>query len=822
MSTKWLSDLVQDIQIAVRTLRRRPIIAIVPVLSSALGISACSLVVGIANVALFRPLPVENSAALMSIGAQNLKTGAAGSAMSYPDYRDLTKARSLAGVAAYFPMLPGALSREGAEARRYWGTIASANYFDVVRPGFALGRGFDSARDDAPGSQPVVVLSHRLWLSRFGGDPGILGRGVVMNGRSVTVIGVTPPGFRGTDVAMVSDFWVPFSMRDTAAQMLPANKLDIFADRDAKWLFVVGRLPGDGSRAQADAEAKVIGERLAASFPATNRDRTFHVERAGQLAPSVRRAMLVFFLLLLFISGLVLLTACANIANLLLARATARCKEMATRRAVGAGAGRMVRQLLTESVLLALMGGALGYAFAALGAGYFGHLRLPIALPVDFTISLDYRVLLVCTALSFVTGIVFGLAPALHAIRPNLVSALRDQPSQTGRPHWWTTRNILMAGQVAVCMMLLVCSGLFVRTLSRSRSAETGMANGNVLLIGFDPFLQRGLAERDSYLSAILRRASEVPGVETAALTTSVPLSLAGISGVVTADDKRDAKDAGVDADIYEVSPGFFETLGIRLIAGADFRQGNSDVVILNRAAVGRLFPSGDPIGRRVQVDDRRMMRVIGVVATTKSRMMAETARPCIYKPLLGGAASHSITGITLLVRTRGNAAAYVQPVTSSLNGLDRTLALFDIRTMEQHLNDALLLQRASAFLFGMAGLIGLAIAATGLYGLISFLVARQTKEFAIRMALGARRGQIVAGVLRRGLRLTAAGAAVGLVLSTMLGKGVASLLYGVSSTDALTFGSVTIFLFLTATAACLVPAIRAANVPPAAGIRCD
>jgi predicted permease len=464
----------------------------------------------------------------------------------------------------------------------------------------------------------------------------------------------------------------------------------------------------------------------------------------------------------------------------------------------------------------------LGYAFAALGAGYFGHLRLPIALPVDFTISLDYRVLLVCTALSFVTGIVFGLAPALHAIRPNLVSALKDQPSQTGRPRWWTTRNILMAGQVAVCMMLLVCSGLFLRTLSRSRSADTGMANGNVLLIGFDPVLQRGLAERDNYLSAILRRASEVPGVETAALTTSVPLSLAGTSGIVTADDKRDAKDAGVDADIYQVSPGFFETLGIRLIAGADFRQGNSDVVILNRAAVGRLFPSGDPIGRRVQVDDRRMMRVIGVVATTKSRMMAETARPCIYKPLLGGAASHSITGITLLVRTRANAAAYVQPVTSSLNGLDRTLALFDIRTMEQHLNDALLLQRASAFLFGMAGLIGLAIAATGLYGLISFLVARQTKEFAIRMALGARRGQIVAGVLRRGLRLTAAGAAVGLVLSTMLGKGVASLLYGVSSTDALTFGSVTIFLFLTATAACLVPAIRAANVPPAAGIRCD
>ncbi len=257
-------------------------------------------------------------------------------------------------------------------------------------------------------------------------------------------------------------------------------------------------------------------------------------------------------------------------------------------------------------------------------------------------------------------------------------------------------------------------------------------------------------------------------------------------------------------------------------MAGADFRPGGTDVAILNRAAADRLFPAEDPIGRRVQTDDHRMLRVIGIVATAKSRMMVEIPRPCIYKPLLGEDAAHSITGISLLLRTRGAPAAYVEQVTAALRDADRGLALFDIRTMEQHVNDALLLQRAGAFLFGIAGLIGLILASTGLYGLISFLVSRQTKEIAIRMAIGARRGQILAGVLRKGLGLTAAGAAVGLLLAVLSGKGIASLLYGVSATDGLTIAAVTLFLLLTALAACLVPAIRAANVPPSAGIRCE
>ncbi len=821
--TNWLADLVRDVRVAARALSRRPIAAIVPVLSSALGISACSLIVGIANVALFRPLPVADSSRVMSITSQNLKVGEVGTAMAYPDYREFTMARSFESVTAYFPMSPAALSSDGTEPRRYWGTIATANYFDAVRPGFLLGRGFDPARDDTPGAAPVVVLSHHLWTSRFGSDPALVGRKINVHAVPVTVMGVLKPGFRGTDVAVVSDFWIPFSMRGIVTSMLPADKADLLEDREAKWLFVLARLLKNASRDSADAEAKAIASRLAVSYPGTNRDRSFRVERAGQLVPAARQAMVAFFILLLTVSGLVLLTACANIANLLLARATARHKEIATRRAVGACGGRLVRQLLTESVLLSAMGGALGYLIAQWGARYFGTLRLPMALPIDCSVTFDYRVLLFCTGLSFGTGVAFGLAPAFYAVRQDLVSGLKNRPGRLGRRSWFNVRNLLMVGQVAICMVLLVCSGLFLRTLHSSRYAATGMAHQNVALIGFDPFLHHEGADRENLLRDVLRRARNLPGVEVAALSTTAPLSLAGISGSLSSEDKPDRSDSAVDSDVYEVSPGFFDTVGIPFVAGEDFRpdKAGADGIILNRAAADRLFSGANPIGRRVRVDGKAM-RVIGVVATAKSRMMVEAPRACIYKPLLGAGTTGSITGMTLLARTRGNPAGFVPQLSEALRGADRGLALFDIRTMEQQLNDALLLQRAGAFLFGLAGAMGLIIAGTGLYGLISFVVASQSKEFGIRMALGARRGQILSSVVRRGLKLTAAGLAIGLLLAIVLGQGISTLLYGVSSTDAVTLVAVTLFLLLTATAACIAPALRAANVAPAISVRAE
>jgi predicted permease len=456
---------------------------------------------------------------------------------------------------------------------------------------------------------------------------------------------------------------------------------------------------------------------------------------------------------------------------------------------------------------------------AEYGARSFGKLHLPINLPLDFSISLDYRALLFSIGLSFFTGILSGLAPALYAVRQDVISGLKNQAHQPGLIRWWRLRNLLVVSQVAISTLLLTCAGLFFRSLEASKSADTGMANRNVALIGFDPFLERGSIERERILAEVLRRAKEIPGVRSAALTSTVPLSLAGVSGTIGAEDKRG--EDKLKADIYEVSSGFFETLGIPFIAGEDFTRGEfADVVILNKAAADRLFPAGNSIGSRVQNDDKGTARVIGVVANSKSRSIAEEPRPCIYKPLSRGGEINSITGLTLLLRTAGDPDAYLAPASAAVRDADKGIAVLDIRTMDQHLADALMLRRAGTFLLGLAGIIGLVIAAVGLYGVVSFMVARQMKDIGVRMALGARRAQILADVLLRGLGLTITGAAIGLALAAMLSSGIGGLLYRVRSTDPVTLIAVPLFLLATALAACVVPALHAANAPPAITIR--
>src|ERR1017187_7572443 len=351
---RWLSDLAQDSVFAVRTVRKQPGFAAFAILSAALGIGSCSMLFGIANFALFRPLPVDHPSNLASISGKDLRRGKAGVSIAFPDFEDLRQARAFQGVTAFFQFMPATISSNG-EPQRYWGSMVTANYFDVVRPAFAAGRGFDAAKDDKKGEAPVVVLSYQLWRSRFGSDGAIVGRSIELNRRKVTVVGVAGPGFRGTELMFYSDFWLPFSMLDSLAEAGMGG--DRLHDRGSQWLAAAGRLRDGVSEKAAASEIEVIGKRLGTAYPATNKDRAFHVERAGQINPGVRKMIVVFFLMLLGVAALVQGTACANVANLLLARASARRKEIAIRLAIGAGRGRLVRQLLTESVMLALLGG---------------------------------------------------------------------------------------------------------------------------------------------------------------------------------------------------------------------------------------------------------------------------------------------------------------------------------------------------------------------------------------------------------------------------------------------------------------------------------
>ncbi len=819
---RWMTDLAQDTGYAWRSIRKRPGFALAPVVSSALGIGACSLIFGIASFALLRPLPVNAPSRLLSISVQN-KGGQPGGTLSYPDYGDLKQMQSFEGVTAFFPLMPAALAVRGGQPQRYWGSLASANYFDVVQPPFLLGRGFDASKDDKPGEAPVIVLSHHLWRSRFGADRSIVGQTIALNHRKVTVAGVTAAGFRGTEVALIADFWVPLSLRSELTIGGPDGAE--FVDRNSQWLFATGRLREGVSTSTATSEIGVIARRLEAAYPASNKDRGFYTVGAGQIHPAVRQGMVLFFALLLAVCALLLLTACANVANLLLARASTRHKEMATRLAIGAGRGRLIRQVLTESVMLAIAGGVLGLLFASIGANSLGRFQLPFLLPVDFTVSLDYRVMVFSMLLSVATGMIFGLAPALESTRRDLVSGLKDARLSV-RGRWFSLRNVLVVSQVAICMVLLVCSGLFLRSLGTRESMDLGLKHRNILLAGFDPSANHDAADPTTVLDEALRNAVAIPGVQSAALTTSVPLSLLGVQGTAIAEERLAQKDKEqVGTDIYGVSAGFFDTLGIRMIAGEDFRAGRvqDDVVILNAIAAEKLFPKQSAIGRRIQFDDKRLVKVIGIAATSKSRTVGEDPQAVLYLPILRNFKdTHPLMGVTLMVRTAGSPLSYVQPVTAAIRAADPTLAIFDVRPFAEHLHNALLLPRAAAFLLGLAGLMGLLIASVGIYGVISFTVARQTKEIGIRMALGARRSQVVAMVLQRGLILTAVGTGMGLGMALALSRMVSSMLYGVSPTDPLTFIAVPLILLVIALTACLVPARRAATLDPTGTLRAD
>jgi predicted permease len=815
---RWMSDLLQDTAFAARTVRKQPGFASLAVLSAALGIGACSLLFGIANFALFRPLPVGRPTRLVSISGRDLQEGRAGRSITYPDFADLRQASSFQGMTAFYPFMPASISG-GGEPQRYWGTIATANYFDVVRPAFAAGHGFDAARDDRQGEAPVVVLSYGLWQSQFAGDRAIVGQSIELNRRKVTVVGVTGADFRGTEMMTVSDFWLPFSMLDSLAEVgMGGNRV---SDRGNQWLQAIGRLREGASGQAAASELDVIGTRLRAAWPATNQDRGFHVERAGQVNPAFRRSVVMLFAMLLGVAALVLSTACANVANLLLARAAARRREIATRLAIGAGRGRLVRQLLTECVMLALAGGVAGFGIALLGAGAIGRARVPLSLPVNLAISLDLRVMLFSMALAALTGVIFGLAPALRATRPDLTGALKDERASLGNLRRFGLRNLLVVAQVAICMVLLLCSGLFLRSLDSAARIDTGLAHHNVLLLGFDPSLNRySPAESRRVAGAILAETGAIPGVESATLTSGAPLNMEGTQNGFTVDHQATT----IMADIYAVSPRFFETFGIRLLDGEDFRPGvpDGDIVIVNQALAGKAFPKENPVGRHISYLGRTV-RITGLVATAKSRTIGEEPHPCLYFPIMRDLRGNdSLTGITLAVRTRGNPAGYAMAVRRIIRNIDPGLAVFDIRTLDAQISKALFLPRVSASLFGLAGLMGLLISTVGIYGVISFSVARQTRDIGIRVALGARRGQVLGMVLRQGLTLTLAGAAIGLCAALALSRMAASLLYGVSATDTLTFVAVPALLLAIAAAACLIPARKAATVDPIRALRCD
>jgi predicted permease len=812
----WLDQLRQDLGYACRSVARAPTFTIIVAASSALGIGACSLVFAILNFAMLQRLPIDEPTRLLRLSGITMT---AGNQLSFPVVQDLRAAQSFDGIAAYNPLLAASIGSQDDDPQRHWGALVTADYFSVVRPRFVMGRGFDPRRDDTPGEPAAVVLSYALWQRRFHGNPSIVGRSITINRRPATVIGITDAGFRGTEIGFTSEFWIPFSMIDELESRLgPMTQ-----NRNRYWLEAVGRLkPGidiERARAELDIVAGAMNARHGES-------RRFHLERAGQINPGLRNQASALFGLLVGVTVLVLLTSCANVANLLLGRASSRTREMVARAALGASRGRLLRQLLTESVVLASIGGVGGLIVAIYGARTISLLRIPLGWPLDLTFSVDAHVLLFCGVLSIATGVAFGLVPALRATRTGLVTDLKGAPVDRAAGYRVGLRNGLVVTQVAICTILLVSMGLFLRSLQASRDADIGLTNRNLLLMAFDPGIDRQSdVESKELLRNILESAQTVAGVQSATLTSAVPLTLiVSNSNFVAAENAKNPQARRVRTDIYGVGPAFFATMGIPIVSGEEFRFGEASgrSAIINEAFARAAFPDGSPIGRRV-VGDGKALDVVGVVGTAKSRTVSEAPRPSIYLPILSEySASIAPRGVTLVVKTAGNPSTHVAPIREAIRRVDRRLAVFDVRTMESHIDDALILPRVTWAASALSGCAGLALAMIGVYGVVSFAVARRRQEIGIRMAVGATSRDILTMIVRQGIMPALIGMTLGLLIAVSLGRVAANFLYGVPPTDLTTFVTVAFFLVGVALMACWLPARKGARLDPIHVLRTD
>ena len=814
MRTLW-----NDVRYGVRSMARQPGFALAAVLTLALGIGANTSIFSAVNAILLKPLPGVRAPEELAYFYPTDSQGRLSGTFSYPDFEEYrTQAKSLAGLAAFAGV--GLSMREGVRAERVPAQIVSGNYFSTLGVGAERGRTLDAEEDDRADSPPVAVLSQRFWETGSNSSPDVIGRQIVLNDRSFTVIGVAQRGFQGASIPQSPALWIP--IRAAASAGVMAGELD---NRQSSWLRVIGRLGPGVREEQARAEMDTILARLTDSYSEDFREglsMDSSPARGFAISPRKRGTINAMALVALAIVGLVLLIACANIANLLLVRAASRRREIAVRIALGASRWRVVRQLLTESLLLALVGGVVASLLTLWTSELLAYLfRL---IPEDMTaldFSPDARVFGFAFLLSLLTGIAFGLAPALQASRPEIGPALKGENSSAGGARRLSLRNALVVAQVSASLVLLVCAGLFLRSLREAATIETGFETKNLLLstLNLDSNRYDEARGTEFYRQAV-ERASTLPGVRSIALASSVPLSGGGQRGTLLIEGAEPQPYKGVEVDRGYVGPDYFETLGIPLLRGRGFnerdRKGAPQVAVINETVARRVFGDADPLGRLIRTDSEGpTVEIVGVARDSKYRSLGDERVPFLYLPLAQGYAP----SVTLFVRAEREAGALAPLLRDALVSLDPE-AFAGQATMDEQLAAALVPSRVVAGRSGVFGVLALLLATFGVYGVTAYAVSRRTHEIGVRMALGARGADVLRLVLGEGMTLILTGLAIGLCVSFIATRVIAGALYGVSATDPLTFAVVTLLLALAALLACLVPARRATKVDPMEALR--
>lgn len=818
-----MENLIKDLRFSVRMLTKNPGVTLVAVLTLALGIGANTAIFSGVNAFLMRPLSAPDADQLVR-PMEIAEDRGISDEMSYPDFLDYrNQSTSFTGLSAE-DMIQAAIDAEN-QNDVIWGQVVSANYFDVVQVTPVLGRSFLPEEDKTIGASPVVVLGHGFWQRRMASDPNVVGKTVQLNNRAYEVIGVAPESFAGTKFALVMDFWVPISM----AEELRRNP-NILADRGSHWMNVIGRLKPGVSIEQASAEVSAIATRLNQAYP-DQRALNTQAKVMGEVDGRFEEMGGVFKsagVIAMAIVGLILLIACANVANLMLARAAARRKEIGIRLALGASRARLIRQLLTESLLLSLLGGGLGLLLAF----WVTHLMEGFVPVLEYNIisnffALDSRALVFTLVISLATGLVFGLAPAWQSSNPDVVPVLKGDPeaSQRGKRRAFGLRNVLVVAQVALSLVVLVCGGLFIKSFRKAQTMDPGFDNRNGLIVSLSPQLI-GYDDEQSrnFYRQIVERVSHVPGVEAAALTRLLPLGDSSNSnGPILKEGETLARgSAGRNIMTTVVGPGYFNTMQIPILEGRDFddrdQQKTQRVVIVNQRMAQMLWPGESAVGKRVFIgaEGRNALEVVGVVKTGKYLALAEDPKPFFYYAM----AQRSPATMALVMRANVDPRSLVSAIRSEVQALDRRVPVFGVKTMSDHMTYALWAPNMAASFSLAFGVVAILLSAVGLYSVMAYIVSQRTREVGIRMALGANSGDVMRMITRQGMRLAAVGVVIGLLLALALAQVLSSLLIGISGYDVTTFILVPTLLAAVALVACYLPARRATKVDPLVALR--
>jgi len=822
--SNMIADLWQDLRYGARMLMKNRGFTAAAVFTLALGISANITIFSIISEFFFKPLPVKDPDQLVLVLQKNAvwKMPHGHSWLDFRDYRERLEVFSEMLAVA---MGPAHLSVAGRQPEREWIETVSGNYFSMLGVEPKLGRLFRREEGEKPGADPIVVLSHDYWQTKFGGDSSVTGKVININGHPFTIVGVTPETFGSAQWSMAPRAFVPASMLGRAR----ADGEKMLQERRAPIFKVMARLKPGVTLAQANAAVELAAKQLAREYPEEHKEAKVFVAREQYCRPepSFVEFMPLAGSVFMIMVGLVLMIACANVANLMFSRAIGRVSEMAIRTAIGANRWRLIRQLLAESVLLAVIADVAGFLLANWSGNLLSRLAPAGDIPTRAEGNWDWRVFVFTFLMSVLAGVVTGLAPALRATRFDLQTTLKEGGGALLASGRRLFRSGLVISQVAICVVTLIAGGLFLRSLQQVSRMDLGFRTEHLLMASLDLGLQGyDEARQKRFHQQLLDRLNDLPGVRSASLASNVPFGYNFEIAQIAAEEKAGDKDSFTVVHANYVTPEYLTTMGGAVLRGRDFTERDSEtapkVAIINATMAERLWPGQDALGRRFKWGpDGDFWQVVGVARNAKYVMIGEEPRPFFYAPL----AQRHASPVTLHLWADGAPAALAPAVRDVLRQLDANLPIYTVRTMEHHLNDsafAMMPLRFGAVLAGVQGLLGLFLAAMGLYGVVSYVVSQRTREIGVRMALGARSFDILRLVVRDGLRLTLIGLAIGLLVSLGLTAVLAKVLYGLTPAATPVFAAVIVLLAGVALLACYLPARRAAKVDPMVALRCE